>query len=220
MKLTYSKDAPNYGVVELIRKPLQAFFDEVTILLPELPNELNIWLDNSFLVSDTGEGGAAYSPDTITVSFDKDFQDKSSQLKNLRGTVFHEAYHLVQGHTIVDGKAAYRSMLDSAIYEGCATVFERDYAGVVPLWGEYKQHSIQELMSWQDAMSAIPTEDYESEDSNLWNMWAYYDKEDGQRWKAYKTGSWLADKAIKTSNIDILKLRSDSAENIINLIKI
>jgi len=214
MELTFFEDAPNYGVVELVRKPLQEYFDEVALLLPELPKKLSIWLDNSFLIRETGEGGSAYSPKVINISFDVDFKNKESQLVDLRGTVFHEAYHLVQGHTFFDSTAEYRSLLDSAIYEGCATVFEREYAGVSPLWGEYKQHSPKELAKWRDAMAAISVEDYRGEKNGLWDKWAFYDKEDGKRWKVYKTGVWVADRAIENSGIKILGMRRMLAKEI------
>ena len=214
MELTFFEDAPNYGAVELVIKPLQEYFDEVALLLPELPKKLSIWLDNSFLIRETGEGGAAYSPEVITISFDADFKNKESQLADLRGTVFHEAYHLAQGHTFFDSTAEYHSMLDSAIYEGCATIFEREYAGVSPLWGECKQHSIDELTTWRDAMVAIPIEEYRGKENGPWDKWAFYDKEDGRRWKLYKTGSWVVDEAIGTSRVNILELRYLSADYI------
>ena len=214
MELTFFEDAPNYGVVELVRKPLQEYFDEVALLLPELPRKLSIWLDNSFLIRETGEGGAAYSPEVITISFDANFKNEESQLVDLRGTVFHEAYHLVQGHTFFDSTAEYRSMLDSAIYEGCATVFEREYAGVSPLWGEYKQHSPKELAKWRDAMAAISVEDYRGEENGLWDKWAFYDKEDGQRWKVYKTGSWVVDQFIDRTGMGTSEIRVMSAKEI------
>ena len=215
MELNFFEDAPNYGAVELVRKPLQEYFDEVAFLLPELPKKLSIWLDNTFLVRETGEGGAAYSPEIINISFDVDFKNKESQLADLRGTIFHETYHLVQGHTFFDGKAKYRSMLDSAIYEGCVTVFEREYAGVSPLWGEYKQHSEEELKKWRDAMAVILPKDYIDGKDGLRDKWAFYDKEDGQRWKMYKTGSWLVDRTMEKSKMTILQIRKISAKEIV-----
>jgi len=215
MKLHFFDDAPNYQVAELVREPLEAYFAEVRELLPELPEKLSIWLDNSWLTKQTGTGGAAYSADIINISFDADFADKQAQLADLRGTVFHEAYHLVQGHTFIGPKAEYRTMLDSAIYEGCATVFEREYAGVVPLWGEYKQHSREELVLWRNAMKAISIEEFRDGSSKLWSKWAYYDKGDAQRWKAYKTGSWVVDEAIERSYIDILEMRKMSSTEIL-----
>ena len=101
MELTFFGDAPNYKLVEIVRKPLEAYFAEVTKILPELPRKLSIWLDNKWLSKETGTGGYAG----------------------------------------IDPKAEYHSMLDVAIYESCATVFERNYANVSLLWGEYKQHS-------------------------------------------------------------------------------
>ena len=218
MELTFFDDAPNYKAVEIVRDPLQTYFDEVGKLLPELPRKLHIWLDNDGLVEETGEGGFAYSPDIINIAFDVDFEDTQAQLKALRGTVFHESYHLVQGHTSVEPKAEYRSMLDNAIYEGCATVFERVHAGVAPLWGEYKQHSQEELETWRDAMATYSNEEYRDGKLGLWPRWAFYDKDDGQRWKLYKVGSWMVDEAMERSRMGVLDMRRMSAYEILELI--
>jgi uncharacterized protein YjaZ len=214
MELTFFGDAPNYKLVEIVRKPLEAYFAEVTKILPELPRKLSIWLDNKWLSKETGTGGHAYSPGIVTISFDIDFENKQSQLENLRGTVFHESYHLVQGHTGIDSKAEYHSMLDSAIYEGCATVFERNYANVSPSWGEYKQHSREELESWYEAMAILLPEDYWDGKGGLMQKWAFYDQDDGHRWKLYKTGSWVVDEAVKRLGIDVLFMRKMSAGEI------
>jgi len=215
MKDTYFfDDAPNYQVLNEVKEPLNKYFAEVRQFLPELPEQINIWLDNDGLIKETGSGGFAYASDTINIAFDPNFPDKKAQLVDLKGSVYHEAYHLVQGHTASEPKAVYTTMLDSAVYEGCATVFEREYANTMPLWGDYSQHSDEELAGWRDAMKGYSNEEYWDEDSGLWPKWAFYDKEDGQRWKVYKVGCWIVDKAIKESGVGVLEMRTKSAEKI------
>ena len=212
--LQFYNDAPNYQANPIVYNALKNYESEIRKILPKLPEPINIWLDTANVIPETGEGGFAYSSDTINISIDVDFKDKALQLHSLRGTVFHEAYHITQGHTFVEPSATYASALDGAIYEGCATIFEREYAGSSPLWGNYMQYSIDELAKWRDTMANIPYDDYQSESTGLWQAWAFYDPSDKQRWKLYKTGTWIVDEALRVSKKDIFDLRTLSAAEI------
>ena len=214
--LNFFEDAPNIANEDAIRSDLEQYHQEVREFLPELPKELSIWLSNNHLITETGEGGFAYSPKIMNISFDETFEDKEKQLAYLKGTFFHEAYHLVQGHTYEDSNVLRETMLDNAIYEGCATVFEREYADVVPPWGDYSLLDESQLNSWRDSMLKISREKYRDV-PGLWEKWAFYDDEDNQKWKVYKTGTWIADMAIRESGVDILEMRRMSAAEVLIL---
>jgi uncharacterized protein YjaZ len=157
-------------------------------------------------------GGYAYSHDVITLAIQKDFADKMKQTAELRGTVFHESFHLSQRFTGEDG---HRSALHSAIYEGCATVFEREYANVLPLYGNYNAHSDEQLADWFDKLGAVGMSYREKEGE--WEEWAFYHHELQQRWIVYKTGTWLVDQTLKQTGLNILDLQNKTAEEILAL---
>ena len=196
---------------------IQAAYSEVRELLPELPESLQIYFDNWYIIPETGEGGFAYAPGILTMSFDPDFADKKVQKAHVRSTVFHESYHLAHGHTYEDAKLPYRHALDSAVYEGCASVFERDSTHPDPLPGNYDKCTEQQLQAWTDALAAISNEDYKNGDTGLWIKWAIYDKETGERWRVYKVGAWIVDQALANSGLNVLDLRTKSAEEILAL---
>jgi uncharacterized protein YjaZ len=207
-----NKDAEAQSI-ELI----QAAYSEVRELLPELPESLQIYFDNWYLIPETGDGGFAYAPGILTMSFDPDFADKKAQAAHVRSTVFHESYHLVQGHTYEDVKLPYRHALDSAIYEGCASVFEREHTHPDTLPGDYSMCAEQQLQEWADALAAISNEDYRNGDTGLWMKWALYDKEANERWRVYKVGTWIVDRALANTGLDILDFRTKSAKEILAL---
>jgi len=210
-------DAPDYRLRPLVEVPVEDTLSELKKLLPELPEQISIWLDSRHMIPDTGSGGFAYAPDIINISFDEHFPDKAEQLKYLRGTIFHEGYHLVQGHTYERPVHQYKTALENAVYEGCATVFEREYAQVSPLWGDYSRHSDAQLSEWQEVMAQITKAQYEEPGSKLYPNWAFYDPTDKQRWKMYKTGAWIVDRVLKKSEKDIRELRHLSAQEILSI---
>lgn len=214
MKLHILEDSPNSEARNDVLPLLEEYFVEVRGILTELPEKLNIYLLNDMLIPETGEGGFAYSSDIVTVSFDLNFKDKALQKAALRGTVFHESYHLVQGHTSQSPTAEYRSALDSAIYEGCATVFEREYAKSYSPWGDYSQHTKDELERWVKELRRINIDDFAQDKDGIWRRWAFYDEQSGQRWRLYKVGTWLVELALARSRKDILELKNMSAGDI------
>ena len=215
--LNFYPDAPLYGFKDTVEPALATHFEEVRQYLPELPATINIWLTSEFVIPETGSGGFAYAPDIITIGCDPEFPDKQAQIRNLKGMVFHESYHLVQGHTANDTQAQYTNLLDSAIYEGCASVFEREYSNTSPLWSKYNQHSDKQLTTWRAEMTAIPYSGDHSTIGSIYDSWAFFDESDQQRWKLYKTGTWLVDQALTKSGKDILDLRHLSATQILQL---
>lgn len=213
--ITILNESPNIIAADAVTTVLDQSYTEVCTLLPTLPASINIWLDNSVLIAETGEGGFAYSPDTITVAFDMEYADKVAQLQSLRATMFHEAYHLIQGHTHEDAQATYTTALDSAIYEGMATVFERQYAGSKPLWGEYSAVDEQTLTRWRDSLHKLAIEDYLNPHTGKWQQWAFFDETDNERWKLYKTGTWIVDTYLQRTGKDIINIVHMPASEII-----
>jgi uncharacterized protein YjaZ len=216
--ITYIRDSPDIQAKAEVEKTIEAAYIEVRKLLPELPKDLKIWLDNRHLIPETGCGGYAYASDIMNISFDLGFKDRKAQSEHVRATIFHEGFHLVQGLTEEHPKVTPRNLLDFAIYEGCATVFEREYANSHPLWGDYHQHTSDLLERWQRGLHEIKRGEYRG-DWSIHDKWAFYDEESGERWRLYKTGTWLVDEALKKSGLDIIDLRLKNADEIIHMIQ-
>lgn len=199
-------------------KLIDAAYSEVREHIPELPQDLKIYFDNWYAIKETGEGGFAYAPDILTMAFVPEFTNTELQEASLRTTVFHESFHLAHGHTYEQPRLPYRHALDSAVYEGCASVFERDFAQPDVLPGDYSRCHESQLQEWADALAAISNDDYRNGDTGLWVKWALYDKETDERWRVYKVGTWIVDRALRNSGMNILDFRKLNSEAILNLL--
>jgi uncharacterized protein YjaZ len=215
MSFSLHAASPNPEHWERLEPLLKTYEADVRKVLPELTPAIEIYLDDSLIIEGEATGGFAYSPSIISFGFDEQYGDEQAVAESVKATLYHEGFHLVQGHTAHDRFAPYATVLDAAIYEGAATVFERLYTSATPRWGEYQLHTEEELESWKDAMSQIPIEQYWDTETGLWQKWAFYDPEDSQRWKLYKVGSWLVQRYIERSGKSIVNLRSMAASEII-----
>lgn len=216
--ITILPDSPNITIANDVLPTLEKSYAEMRKLLPELPEALDIWLIHDFPMDFSGVSGFAYSPSIITIDFNPDFADKQLQQKALRATVFHEAYHLAQGHTSEEGSASYTSALDSAIYEGMATVFERTYTDLKEPYSDYDATDKLLLQKWQSELAKITPEEFLANDGTLWRQWAFYDESDEFGWKLYKTGAWLVDRYLEKSGDDILDIVHMPAADIVAVV--
>lgn len=214
MTFSIHPESPNKQAIPLIEEVFREVEPRLRELLPELTNDLQLYVYDENIIPETGTGGLAYSPTILSLAIDNDFTDKKRQRESLVGLIFHESYHLVQGHTVNDGHATYTSALDSAVYEGCATVFEREYTDETPLYGDHSMHAESELESWRDSLSKISIDDWLKDNSKLWQQWSFYDAKDSQRWKSYKVGTWIVETYLDKTGKDIRDLRLMSANEI------
>ncbi len=187
-------------------------FEEARKLLPNLPKDIQIYFSDYGILEDTGIGGYAYSSGIITISLDPHFDDTAKQEANIRPTVFHESFHICQGFTGEDGPF---SAIDNAIYEGMATVFEREYAGVLEPYGDYRQISIEKLKQWAEELKKLSAEAFA--DEGVYSKWKFYHPELNERWIAYRTGTWLVDEVLKKKRITILDLRASNAADVLSM---
>ena len=119
-----------------------AAYKDANRLLDNLPENIrvNIRGDNASEV--TGVGGFTQSRSQIDIAVVENFPDPSLQTINLRGVVFHELFHVQQNFTY--DKSPFTA-IDSAIYEGCALAFEKNYAGCPAIYSDYSQYSDEQL---------------------------------------------------------------------------
>lgn len=198
---------------ELPFEPLIAeSLNEVRKLLPTLPANIQIYFSDYGILDDTGIGGYAYSSQIITISLDPNFGDKEKQKANIRPTVFHEAFHLIQKFTGKDGKF---SATENAIYEGMATVFEREYTGVFEPYGDYRQISEEKLKQWAQELNKLSAEVFA--DEKVYTKWKFYHPELQERWITYRTGTYLVDQVLKKHDLNILDLKTKKASEVLSL---
>lgn len=199
---------------ESTEKPLEAniskYYDEVRELLPRLPETVKIYFSDYGIIPESGVGGYAYSHDIITISINPDFQDKKKQLKDIRPTLFHEAFHQYQDYT---GESGPFSAIENAIYEGMATVFEREYCGVWQPYGDYRETSEDRLKQWLQDLRKLSLEDFQ----NAYSEWKFYHPKLKEHWIVYRVGTWITDQVLEEQKLKILDLSNKTATEVLKL---
>lgn len=170
-----------------IKNIIEHGYAEAKQLLPMLSEQLNITVQPSTkVIPETGEVGIAYHQDWINVHLNPDFEKGLDWIidNHLRGTIFHESHHCTRYKKTGNEE----SLLGCAIFEGLATVFERDYARHSPLWGDYSKVPIKE---WAEELLT-----HKNETGFNYPRW-FFDSNDGRRWIGYRVGTYIVDQAIE-----------------------
>jgi uncharacterized protein YjaZ len=174
---------------------LASWTEKLHELLPEAPQDLTIEWNNRWLIPETGTGGATLSKRKIELAFDPTYDgNKEDKIVDLKGSYFHEVFHTVQGWTFEDTAGKEISAIDSAIYEGAATVFERDRAKTKPLWG--LKDDDETMLKWLEEVRNLPN-DYD------YRKYKFFDSDTGRRWILYPVGTFIVDQALE-NNPDIV----------------
>lgn len=187
-------------------------YQELKTLLPSLPPTLRIAFGTNYDYGEDGVTGSSLAADKIHVGINPETEDRSNQLAKIRSLIFHEGYHVAHGFHL---EAPHSSALESAIYEGCATIFERDYAGSSPKWGDYIKEDEATLHRWYEEMKTITAEQYFEPTGETWRKWAFYDATTDESWRVYKVGTWLVDTILKSRDVSIIELNAKTAEEIL-----
>jgi len=193
-------------------KDIDESYGELRTLLPTLPEKVHIIFGTNYDYGDDGVTGSAVSPDAIQVGIDGQATDRARQHNSIRPLIFHEGYHMAQGFHL----GSTYSALESAIYEGCATIFERDVAGSTPRWANYSKEGEATLQRWLDEISKISAEQYFEPTGETWRKWAFYDPDTDESWRIYKVGTWLVEKVTAQENKTIIELNSKTSEEIMS----
>jgi hypothetical protein len=177
---------------------------EVRRLLPTLPTRLTLRVrTGKKVIPELGTSAESNLPEVVYWTVDPSHKSGVRGIVKtyLRQTLFHEFHHLVRGSAVGHG----RTLLDEAISEGLATVFERDFAaGAVP-WGAYPA----EVARWVPEIMALPPDAPR-------RMWMSQHP-DGRRWIGYKVGTYLVDRAIDASGRSAADLTTASTDEIVRL---
>lgn len=177
---------------------------EVRLLLPALRQRLNLVVSTGkAVIPETGEGGFAVSPDTVNWTVDPARGVTEVARTHLRHTLFHELHHCVRLIRIPSYYAT--DWYDASVFEGLATVFERE-ANWSPPYGEYRSDEVTE---WAAELFAQPVD-------HTFNDWKFQHP-DGRRWISYRVGAWVVDEAIKRSGRTAADLVWETAQTIVEL---
>jgi hypothetical protein len=199
-------------VNSLFLPKIKESYDELKALLPRLPETMNIEFGTNYDYGEDGVTGSALSSNSMKIGIRLDQENRASQFAKIRPTVMHEGYHIGQG--FYNTKPC--SALEAAIYEGCATVFERDFLDSKPRWADYSMHDEETLRHWLDEIRTITADQYFEPNGETWRKWAFYDAETDASWRIYKTGTWLVDAVIQKTELNAIELNSLSADEIMN----
>jgi len=169
---------------------------QVRAFLPELSPTIEVAAKTGTLViPETGEVGTAALPARIEWTVDPSRPGGVAAIARtrLRNTLFHECHHLVRFARTRKPNTV-PTLIDRVVTEGLATAFERDFAGWRPPWGDYPTN----VSSWVQELLTLPP----SEDVTRW----MFTHPDGRRWVGYRSGTYIADLAIKTSGCSAAEL--------------
>ena len=200
------------SVEKSLEGAISGYYDEARKILPKLPQSVQIYFSDYGIVPETGVGGYAYSRSILTISVDPDFVDKVEQLKRIRSTIFHESFHKLQDFT---GESELYSPIESSIYEGMATIFEREYAGITQQYGDYHQTTEENLLYWTKELKKINAKEFA--DEKTYSAWKYYHPKLKERWIAYRVGTWIVDQVLTRYGLSILDLSTKTAAEIMRM---
>jgi hypothetical protein len=174
-----------------VASSVQATYEEARELLPGVAEGVRFDVDErAIIVPGWGVGGYALTGKRVLIGYEESIGEDALRVR-LRGVVFHECVHLAQGFTADKWLPGPIAALDYAIYEGCATVFERDRAGDEPPWGSYLDDAT--MLSWANELAALPP----SDDLERWLFW---DPATGRQNMIYRTGAFIIDRALARSS--------------------
>lgn len=178
---------------------------EVRPLLPTLPAEIQLTVrPGRDVMDETGETASAMAPDAIIWTVNPHREEGVAAItdKWLRASLFHEFHHLVRWAAVEP-----RSIVDHAVFEGMATAFERDFAGVKTPWADYPPN----VSEWAAEIATLP-DDAPSRD------WLY-SHPDGRRLIGMKVGTYWVDRAVLKSGRSAAELATTPTRELLALLE-
>lgn len=203
----------NEAIERLFLDEIHTSYTELRQLLPKLPSRLKVIFGTNYDYGEDGVTGSAVSSDEMKIGIDERIEDRTRQHTKIHSLVFHEGYHMAQEFHL----ASQFSAVESAIYEGCATIFEREYTESTPKWADYSKEDPATLQRWYDIMKDISAEQYFEPSGETWQKWAFYDPETDESWRIYKVGTWIVEDILRKKNLDIIDLSPMTAKEILAL---
>jgi hypothetical protein len=179
---------------------------EIRQHLPTLERDLYLIINPSKLViPETGDGGFTLGPHCIRWDVDPDRGIAAVAREHLRRTLFHECHHAVrlqrrpQEAEVVDWPTV-------AVFDGLASVFEGAAGGQRLPFQDYDE---QMIAHWAAELFAQPVDE-------TWLQWKF-EHPDGRRNIAYRVGTWISDRAVRSSGRSAADLVWESPTDVVAL---
>jgi hypothetical protein len=196
---------------EFISNVIRKSEDEVRKLLPNLPDSIKVIVENVDWNLDIVNGvtgrAETNSPPLVLVQISNNYKGGviDSTYQGIKSTIFHEFHHLSRGWAIQDNKFSY-GIPNAMVNEGLAVVFTEIYTGNI---NEVESYT-DEADNWVKEILALPLDASYSE-------WMMGEHPDGRTYIGYRTGNFLARKAMTKSGKTILDLSELMPNEIIKL---
>jgi len=207
MKIVYTEDkfwAEHSQFVARLEAKISRAFKKAKRILETLPDDVTIVLQaNEYdTIPETGDGGWAKNSRLILLTIDPGLPfGEEKILQGISNTVLHELNHAARFETGI----FHTEFIDMAIFEGIATVFEREYGLIKPLWGEYEPNEVKQ---WLDEIT----------EAGEVNHYEYmFRHSDGRRWIGYKVGTYIVDTVLSEGSVNIKQLTTMELEKIKSL---
>jgi uncharacterized protein YjaZ len=185
--------------------------EKVRNLLPNLPDSIKVIVENVDWNLDIVNGVTGRTetnhPPLILVQISNNYKGGviDSTYQGIKSTIFHEFHHLSRGWAIQDNKFSY-GIPNAMVNEGLAVAFTEIYTGNINEVNAYTD----EADSWVKEILALPL------DANYAD-WVMGEHPDGRTYIGYRTGNFLARKAMTKSGKTILELSNLTPKEIIKL---
>jgi len=171
---------------------IEQAYNDASVLLEFGSKHINFFIQPSrHVIKETGLNAFTINSEFVSLNFDEDMTlGEKVIIGNVRSMIFHEMSHAARFNLSIWHATA----IDMSIFEGLATVFEREHVGSEPLWGQYDADVIHE---WFAELNAL-------DDGVLDNEYRFK-HHDGRRWISYKVGTYIVDEAMRLSGKSIIE---------------
>ena len=177
--------------------------------LPTLERELYLIVNpTTIVIPETGDGGFALGPHCIRWDVDPARGIAAVARARLRRTLFHECHHAVR----LQRRPEEAEVIDwptVAVFEGLASVFEGAAGGER---GAHQQYDEAVIADWTAELFAQPVDEG-------WQQWKF-DHPDGRRNIAYRVGTWIVDRAVRSSGRTAADLVWESPRDVIAMAEV
>ncbi|MDH5476504.1 MAG: DUF2268 domain-containing protein [Cyclobacteriaceae bacterium] len=194
-----------------IREVISNSEEEVRNLLPNLPDSIKVIVENvdwnlDIVNGVTGRTETNYPP-LILVQISNNYQGGviDSVYEGIKSTIFHEFHHLFRGWAIQDNKFG-PGIPNAMVNEGLAVAFTEIYTGNIIDVNSYPE----EADNWVKEILALPLD-------ASYAQWVMGEHPDGRTYIGYRTGNFLAKRAMNISGKSILELSNLMPNEIIKL---
>jgi len=185
--------------------------EEVRNLLPNLPDSIKVIVENVDWNLDIVGGVTGRtetnSPPLVRIQISNKYQGGIVVAANsaLKSTIFHEFHHLSRGWAIQDNKFG-PGISNAMVNEGLAVAFTEIYTGNIIDVNSYPE----EADKWVEEILALPLD-------ASYAQWVMGEHPDGRTYIGYRTGNFLARRAMNISGKSILELSNLMPNEIIKL---